>query len=221
MPTVKSSKNMVAIKQIRFLTDHTFVLRLDRTDFNFKPGQHLTLGVNNSLQHREYSIYSGDKDDYLEILVREILEGDISVQLKNVQVGQPVEINGPFGILRINEEDLPDKKFILIATGTGIAPFHSFVRSYKNMDYTIIHGVKYSNEAYEKSEYDFHRYVLCTSREKKEGFQGRVTDYLRKIPVTPDMRFYICGNSKMIYEVYSILRNKGVQTNDIFSEVYF
>jgi ferredoxin--NADP+ reductase/benzoate/toluate 1,2-dioxygenase reductase subunit len=214
-------KNIIEVKQIRFLTDHTFVLRFDRGTFDFKPGQYLTAGLKDSLQHREYSVYSSENDNYLEIMVREVNDGDVSVQLKNSKVGQLLEINGPLGFMKVNPDDLSSKKFVLIASGTGIAPFHSFVKSYVSMDYTLLHGVKYAHEAYERSDYDPQRYVLCTSREKSDGFYGRVTDYLRDFQVTDNMLFYVCGNSNMIYEVYNILRNKGIGNEKIFSEVYF
>ena len=32
---------------------------------------------------------------------------------------------------------------------------------------------------------------------------------------------YLCGNSDMIYEVYGILRDRGVSREQIFAEVYF
>ena len=112
-------------------------------------------------------------------------------------------------------------KLVFIATGTGIAPFHSFVKSYPGIDYMLIHGVRYNNEAYERNDYDPLRYILCTSKEKNGSYKGRVTRFLPGYPVDQDMLFYLCGNNSMIYEVYHILRNKGIQDERIFTEVYF
>ena len=61
------------IRQIRFLAESTFVLRLDRGNIQFRAGQHIIVGLKGELNQREYSVYSGEKDDYLEILVREVL----------------------------------------------------------------------------------------------------------------------------------------------------
>jgi len=209
------------IRQIRFLTENTFVLRLDRGNTQFRAGQHIIVGLIGELNQREYSVYSGEKDDYLEILVREVVDGNVSLQLEHCKPGQLLQVNGPFGSFGLESFDMLSRKLVFIASGTGIAPFHSFVRSYPGINYTLIHGVRYNNEAYEKNDYDPRRYILCTSKESKGGFKGRVTRFLPGYPVEPDMLFYLCGNNSMIYEVYHILKDKGIADENIFSEVYF
>ena len=205
----------------RYLTDRTFLLRLERKNLVFDAGQYITVGLNGLIQHREYSIYSGEQDDYLEILIREITEGDISPLLKACRTGQYLEVRGPFGFMKLEKERIASHKFVFIASGTGIAPFHSFVASFPGMDYTVLHGVKYRKEAYDHSDYDPERYILCTSREKNGQYQGYVTAYLDKMVIDPDSIFYVCGNSRMIYDVYHILGKKGIPAKNILSEVYF
>jgi ferredoxin--NADP+ reductase/benzoate/toluate 1,2-dioxygenase reductase subunit len=209
------------IRQIRFLTEETFVLRLECGDLQFKAGQHIIVGLKGELNQREYSVYSGEKDDYLEILVREVFNGNLSVQLKQCKPGQLLHVNGPFGSFGLETFDLFSRKLVFIASGTGIAPFHSFVRSYPGINYTLIHGVRYNNEAYERNDYDPRRYILCTSKESTGGHKGRVTSFLPGYRVDPDILFYLCGNNNMIYECYHILRDKGIPDENIFSEVYF
>ncbi len=208
------------IREIRFLTDETFVIKLDRGDIQFKSGQHIIVGLKGELNQREYSVYSGEHDDYLEILVREVLTGTVSQQLMHSEPGQLLQVNGPFGSFGIESYDL-SRKLVFIATGTGISPFHSFVKSYPAIDYTLIHGVRHNVEAYEKKEYDPKRYILCTSKENNGGHKGRVTRFLSTYRVNSDMLFYLCGNNNMIYEVYHILRDKGIPDENIFTEVYF
>ncbi len=205
----------------RNLSEHTFLLRLERKDLIFSAGQYITVGLKDSMQHREYSVYSGEQDDYLDILIREVIEGDISTLLKNSRPGQYLEVRGPYGFMKLDNEKIPAHKFVLIASGTGIAPFHSFVASYPEMDYTLLHGVRYTTEAYDRSDYDPERYVLCTSREKNGNCQGHVTDYLDKMVIDPAAIYYVCGNSSMIYDVYHILGKKGISRENILSEVYF
>jgi ferredoxin/flavodoxin---NADP+ reductase len=215
------SEELHEIRQIRFLTERTYILRLDRGNMHFKAGQHIIVGLKGELNQREYSIYSGEKDDYLEILVREVLDGSVSLQLKQCNPGQLLQVNGPFGSFGLETYDMFSRKLVFIATGTGISPFHSIVRSYPGIDYTLIHGVRSVNEAYERNDYDPSRYVLCTSKESSGGRKGRVTRFLADFRVNPDMLFYLCGNNNMIYEVYHILGDKGVPDENIFSEVYF
>lgn len=215
------STNLHKIRQIRVLSEGTFVLRFDRGNMQFKAGQHIIVGLKGELNQREYSVYSGENDDYLEILVREVPEGIVSLQLKQCIPGQLLQVNGPFGSFGLEKFDMYSRKLVFIASGTGISPFHSFVKSYPGIDYILLHGVRYKNEAYERNDYDPLRYILCTSKDSNRGHKGRVTRFLPGYPVHPDMLFYVCGNNNMIYEVSHILRGKGIPAENIFSEVYF
>jgi NAD(P)H-flavin reductase len=215
------STELHKILQIRLLTEGTFVLRIDRGDMEFKSGQHIIAGLKGELDQREYTIYSGENDDFLEILVREVPEGKVSIQLKHCRPGQLLQVNGPFGSFGIEKFDLFSRKFLFIATGTGISPFHSFVSSYPGIDYTLFHGVRYGNEAYDRNDYDPRRYLLCTSKDSKGLHKGRVTKFLPAFPVSSDMLCYLCGNRNMIYETGHILRDRGIAAENIFTEVYF
>ena len=70
---------------IRNLTDSTFVIRLELLDFQFQTGQFVILKIPGSAEKREYSVYSGENDDFLEVLVREIEEGKVSGRLKKLK----------------------------------------------------------------------------------------------------------------------------------------
>lgn len=223
-PDIVSQKPVPGLHRIldvRELTENTFLLRFERLGLQFRAGQYITLGLPGARQHREYSIYSGEEDDHLEVLIREIPDGDISPQLKTIRAGQFVEVNGPLGFMKVDREKLASGKFVLIASGTGIAPFRSFIRSHPEMDYLLLHGVRYGKEAYDRGEYDPDRYVRCTSRDEEGDFKGHVTSYLDRMKIDKDMVFYVCGNSSMVYEVYSRLDSRGIESRNIHSEVYF
>jgi ferredoxin--NADP+ reductase/benzoate/toluate 1,2-dioxygenase reductase subunit len=104
---------------------------------------------------------------------------------------------------------------------TGISPIHSFIHTHPEMDYTLLHGIRHKEEAYESESYDPNRYILCTSGENTGDFNGRVTEYLLKNPVSPDTIYYLCGNCHMIYEAYDILEEQGIKLGPIHTEVYF
>ncbi len=215
------NNNLKKIIQIRFLTKSTFVLTFNRDNFQFTAGQHVIVGTEVSLNQREYSIYSGEKQDYLEILVKEVIDGNVSKQLRNCKPGQLLEVNGPFGTFKLVTKNMYSIKHLFIATGTGISPFHSMVISYPGIRYTILHGIRYLKEAYNKDDYLRKSYIPCISEEKSSSHTGRVTKFLPEYPIEPDMMFYLCGNSSMIYEVCDILREKGVTGDRILTEVYF
>jgi NAD(P)H-flavin reductase len=209
------------VKSIRNLTDSTFVIQLERNGMEFQSGQFVLLGLNGAVDRREYSIYSGEADEYLEVLVRKVDGGKVSAQLKKLKAGDWVDLDGPFGFFKFNPYSFASKQFVFVATGTGISPFHSFVQTYPNIDYTLIHGVRFVQEAYDHKDFATKRICLCTSGDDKGDFSGRVSEYLRDQELDPKANFFLCGNSEMIYEVFDILGERGISTSNIFSEVYF
>ena len=211
----------IKLSHIRYLTENTFVMQFERGGFMFKAGQYISLGYPGSASNKEYTVYSGENEVFLEVLVREIVGGDMSQQLKLGKPGQLFEINGPYGYLKISDEDKYRARFIFIATGTGIAPFHSFIKSYPDLDYKILHGIRHFSEAYDSCDYDKARYISCTSDDKMGSFNGRVTSCLSQMEFTGRDIFYLCGNNNMISDAYDILQNKGIEKTRIFSEIYF
>ena len=221
MQAIKIDESFYKVKEVRRLTDETFSLRLPKSRFTFKAGQHISLGIQGDYQSREYSIYSGENDEHLEVLVREVKKGYFSPKLSHLKPGDLVEVNGPFGKFRIDEKKINDHKFVFIASGTGIAPFRSMVRTYPQLDYQIVHGVRYGHEAYDKDEYEPGRHILCTTGDKSGQVHGRLTKYLKKATFDKTTQFYLCGNSNMIFDALELLKDKGFDRDQIHCEVYF
>ncbi|WP_053228268.1 ferredoxin--NADP reductase [Spirochaeta cellobiosiphila] len=207
------------ILQKRYLSDDTFVLRFERNGLEFNPGQHLTVGPFGSPDRREYSIYSGTKDDYLEVLVKRIDEGQVTPKLNKLKEGDDLEINGPFGFFQLQED--PEAHHYFISTGTGISPFHCFAHTDEKLQYTLLHGIRFLSESYDAGHYPTDRYISCTSRSDEGQFHGRVTQYLSDQRLPTDGQYYLCGNCDMIYEAYDILVAKGIDRERIQTEVYF
>lgn len=187
----------------------------------FQTGQFIILKYPNSVEQREYSVYSGENDDYLEVLVREVEGGKVSGKLKQLKPGMEIEVDGPFGFFKFNPNIFTSQKFLFVATGTGISPFHSFVLTHPTMDYLLVHGVRFGNENYDHADFDATKVTLCTSGDESGGFAGRVTDFLFTQKIDADTNCFLCGNSEMIYEAFDILTAKGVPVSNIYSEVYF
>ncbi|MCG8702094.1 MAG: FAD-binding oxidoreductase [Bacteroidales bacterium] len=218
---LKINKKLAKLTDTRWLNDSTYVLTLERNGLEFEPGQYVTLGIPQNKQTREYSIYSGSNEDSIEVIIKEVEDGFLSLKLGKVKIGDMLLIDGPFGFFNLNPKEIHSHKHLFIATGTGISPFHSFIKSFDNLDYTILHGVRNGKEAYECEHYDSERYILCTSRDTSGDFSGRVTDYLKQNDVDTNTLVYLCGNSEMVYDAYDILMSKGLPSDNIRTEVYF
>ena len=128
-PEKKSSDRLVStdfhkIIQIRFLTERTFVLRFDRGNLQFKAGQHIIVGLKGELNQREYSVYSGEKDDYLEILVREVLDGNVSLQLKHCKPGSYCRLTDHLDLLDWKHSTCSQGNWYLLHQ---VQVFHRFI----------------------------------------------------------------------------------------------
>ncbi len=221
MMNVNVENTIFTTENVRVLTPSTYVLRFSRNDMDFNPGQHLVLGLPGSDELREYSIYSGTGDPYLEVLIKEVDEGTVSRQLKEILPGEPIEVKGPFGFFMQVAPAIKKRSLLFIASGTGIAPFHSFVKSYPFSDYQIIHGIRTIDESYDAADFEQEKLLVCTSRDSRGTFRGRVTDYLVQGELDPESMVYLCGNSQMIYDAMEILLKRGIPQRRIFTEVYF
>jgi ferredoxin--NADP+ reductase/benzoate/toluate 1,2-dioxygenase reductase subunit len=169
----------------------------------------------------EYSVYSAP-DEPLPELIR--MPGGLLAALRRCRAGEVLEVEG------LREFLLPrDPRAVrvapFVATGTGIAPFHCFARSCPGLDCLPCAGVAQSASCMGPRT-STRAAASCLSREQvgwKQGatFEGRVTDFLRAHPPPAERLFYLCGGCDMIYEVFAILRRRGVPAERIFAEVYF
>jgi len=207
------------IIQIKAVSDTAFILEFERGDLNFEPGTHVSIGLNEQMAN-PYSIYSGVSDVYLSVLIKEVPEGRLSSQFRRLKAGDYIYVGAARGHFIIEKGDL-DKRFLFIASGTGIAPFHSMIASFPMLNYFLLHGIRDINEAYESTFYDGTKVLTCTSRSNEGGFKGRVTDYISNSDLSDFDKYYICGSYQMIDDVYDLLIRKGINKNDIFTEGYF
>lgn len=206
---------------IRHLTELTFVIRLEKNNLRFQTGQFVLLNINGLIDQREYSVYSGENEEFLEVLVREIEGGKISGRLKKLTTGQEIGLDGAFGFFRFDPIQFSPKKFLFIATGTGISPFHSFVKTYSDLNYKLVHGVRFVEESYDHDHFQEEKVTVCTTGDVKGDFNGRVTDYMVDQNVDANTNCFLCGNSEMINQMFDILTGKGVPVSNIYTEVYF
>lgn len=192
-----------------------------RRDFDFKAGQVIGIGLEEDGPRRLYSICSGEKDDEILILYNLIEEGYLTPKLSDLEEGDNIWITEPRGEFIYDSDPA-----IWIASGTGIAPFYSMLRTGKYENKVLIHGERYLERFYffdEFSETFGENYLRCCSGEEGDGvFPGRVTDYLRGAESLPiDFKYYLCGRAEMVVEVRDVLIQRNIPFNHIISEIYF
>lgn len=211
------------MKQILLRNDEiapgVFLLAVERRH-DFTPGQTVKVGLDDDLPPRIYSICSGSREDELRILFNIKEDGALTPQLARLKPGDEVWVSEPGGSF-IGTAD----PAVWIATGTGIAPFYSMLRSGMAEDQILLHGVRRPDQFYFHDEWeaalkdDYHRF--CSGEDVDGIPHGRVNQYLEQHDLPKDRKYYICGQATMCVEVRDLLIEKGIPFTDIVVEIYF
>lgn len=208
------------ISESEEVAEGVFLLSFPR-DFSFKAGQVIGIGLEKDGPRRLYSICSGEEEEQIRILYNVVEEGYLTPRLTALEPGDPIWITEPRG------EFIYDRSpAIWIASGTGIAPFYSMLRSNQYENKVLIHGERYLERFYffdEFSQAFGDNYLRCCSGESSDGvYEGRVTNYLREAESLPlDFKYYLCGRAEMVVDSRDILIERGIPFNQIISEIYF
>ena len=215
--------NVYPILNLEWKTPRVFELTVKRNGLEFVPGDSVALFSADGKNSRPYSIASGVDEPVLRFLIQRMPDGSVSNHLSDLTAGATVRISEPFGWFRPGQ-NVDNKPFVFIATGTGIAPFLSYLRAFpKVLPQLLLYGVRRLEDVIDID----HLQSVCPmqlaiSKELVPPYkQGRVTDLLPDISFTPDTHFYLCGLDAMIDEVSDFLERSGVDFAYIHREVFF
>lgn len=228
------------VRSLRFYTPELFEISLERGDYSFETGECAVL-FNEAGDSRPYSMASAPGDAALSFLVRRMPNGALSDWLADRKPGDIVRLSPPFGEFR---PSLGDGATVLVATGVGVSPFLSLLRSLGGppssaaMDsapaitpakavppqaMTCLYGVRYEREAVELSLLQEKTTLqLAVSREPDTAhFHGRVTDLIDTVPADENTPFYLCGYNAMTDQASRLLYDRGIDPARIHTEVFF
>lgn len=234
------------------------ILRIQPADGSdipdFKAGQFVTLGLQipgeDKITYRAYSISSPPEEKrYFELyikLAREPVMGKLTSALFDLKVGDSLYWRKPAGAFTL-EDRRPDgsidsRRLVLVASGTGLAPFVSYSLHLQNTGsnrrIVLLHGARNVQELGYRSIFESMEkggsfvYLPTVSRpgdELSKGWQGqtgRVESLLIRNggesileksigqQVTPENSFFcVCGYQGTIDSVIGVLSPLGFVTN--------
>jgi ferredoxin-NADP reductase len=225
-PTSKEQNGQLYFSEIlsRFwLTDRVFEIRLSKpSTFQFLAGQRIRLL--HGAGRRDYSLITAPSDPTLALCLIKIQGGEYSPILASAEPGTNLSFTGPLGYFTYRPSE---RHAVFVATGTGIAPFLSMVRT-GIADFTLLHGVHEARSLYYQDI--FRRaarlYVPCLSADGDEAgcgdhvFRGRVSHYLAE-HLSPNVYdFYLCGRQEMIRDV-TLLVDERFPGSLIYTEAFY
>lgn len=216
--------------------------------FSFQPGQYATLGLPGEaprhasakndrdpvddptkLIKRAYSIASAStKRDSVEFYMNMVDDGSFTPRLFAVPVGGRVWLSakavGAFTLENVE----PHQNVLMIATGTGLAPFVSMVESAfecrSDRYWALIHGTRYVADLGYREQLSalacdrFHYLPTVSRPETAWPEPGRVTKFFEngaleaivKAPLDPKTtHVYLCGNPEMIVQMQQHFEERG------------
>lgn len=218
------------VSRVRDLTHDVRELELSLCEPNeiiFKAGQFISFDVHKEgFPHpvtRPYSIASPPLiSDRVLLLFNLVPGGPGSTYLFSLREGNTVSFKGPAGSFYLRED--PAKRVLLVATGTGIAPFRAMLLTQlergSTQSVTLIWGLRYEQDLYYQNELqtlaERHRqfsFVTTLSRPGPTwtGAKGRVNGLIQEqVTSVHDLAVYLCGNNDMIQEVTATIQAKGL-----------
>ena len=104
----------------------------DRTAFNYRAGQYLTLRfeIDGKEERRAYSMCSAPHEDELAVTVKRVSGGRVSNYIADVlKAGDTVDVMPPMGRFLANPDPALRRKYYLFGAGSGITPLMSILRS--------------------------------------------------------------------------------------------
>lgn len=198
----------------------------------FKAGQfvRIALDIDGERVGRPYSLVNAPHEPLLEIYFNVVKGGPLSPRLAALNPGDTLWLGAtPNGFLTV--EELPAAKHLwLLATGTGIGPFLSILKTedpWQRFDKLVLgHSVGYASElAYSHTIADLRaahgdqlHYVPLVTRESVPGALGQripaciesgILESQTGIRLAPESsHVMLCGNSAMITDVSEVLAKR-------------
>ncbi len=211
----------------------TYRLRLDG-QMPFKPGQFAVLVIPPELgggpqYSRAYSMASSPTEDLIDLTMKVV--GSVTTKMDSFTAGIKVNLQGPFGRFVFDEEK--HKDVVVIAGGTGIAPFRSMWRYIHDKKlsnkFTVLVSYKTSSDViYEKEldEIQKRGVKVCVTvtrdAESSEwkGARGRITaeTIKQQCGSLENKTFFICGSNKMNNDLSKTLFDLGIPKEQVITE---
>ncbi len=195
-------------------------------DGAFTPGQFLSLTEGEIT--RAYSIASPPGGRKFALCANLVSDGHFTPWMFNLGLGDEIEFKGPYGAFTPRQHE---SESILVATGTGIAPFRSFLAggALKGKA-TLIFGTRQEAGLL----YDPEWRDLVRSREgfaywptltrPDPGWAGRIgrvqAHVMKALAGRTEIDVYICGLREMVDDLRAQLKANGLDRKRIIYEKY-
>jgi ferredoxin--NADP+ reductase len=199
---------------------------------------------------RAYSIASSSSQDHIEFYITLVHSGSLTPRIFNLKHGDRIMMGKKAAGMFTLDEISPDQNIVMIATGTGLAPYMSMLRSNalkRQGKIMVIHGASNSWDLGYSSELEllqtmfenFSYYPTITEPEKEPAGWNGDTRFIEEIwkdgvaekawgfrPAAENTHIFLCGNPNMVKGMTGLLEEDGFKLHSrkepgqIHSEVF-
>jgi ferredoxin--NADP+ reductase len=209
--------------------DRLHSLRVQADFPKFKAGQftRLALDIDGEVISRPFSLVNAPDEQPLDFYFIEVPEGVLSTRLAQLQPGDDIKV-APKAAGLLTPDQIPEAHHLyLLATGTGIGPFLSIIKTseiWKQFTKVVlVHAVRFQNEltyqetiaATQAEHPEAFIYIPIVSREDCDfALSGRIPQTIEDgrlehragLEISPaDSQIMLCGNPAMIQETMDLL----------------
>jgi len=217
----------LSLREVIASTPRARIARLDLNDhqFDYAPGQAISIASHGHEKRRPYSIASAPEDaqreGYLELLIGVDADGKPGPHL-TLHPGALVDVEGPLGNFTF-PADPEERRFIFIAGGTGIAPLRAMLRHALLVPHRNI-GLFYSARTPDEfafegelrsladaGEIELRQTITRATESDWSGPRGRLDrDALEELVHDPATLCFVCGPPALVDEIPKILTDLGI-----------
>ncbi len=221
----------------------------------YKPGQFIALGLYGSaprsefsteehtqvepekLIKRAYSIASSSTQEFVEFYITLVHSGSLTPRIFALNIGDKIWLGRKATGMFTLDEVSPERNVILIATGTGVAPYMSMLRSNalsREGKIMVIHGAANSWDLGYSSElnlldnmfqkFSYHPTITEPAKEPvgwngdirfvEEIWKDNIVEKKLGVKATPENTdIFLCGNPRMIKGMTELLHADGFKVH--------
>jgi ferredoxin-NADP reductase len=220
---------------------HMVFSREDEQPLAFIPGQFISIHFEHEgkLLRRSYSIATiPGQTTEIEIALSYFVDGVASQFLFGLELGHKVDASGPYGRLILREEH--PKRYVLVATGTGVTPYRSMIPALKarllaepDLIVELLLGVQGREHALYAEDFlalakempRFHFHIFYSRENLADPLAHEHSGYVQTSFATLNLDpatdiIYLCGNPLMIDNAVELLKETGFAIQQLRREKY-
>ena len=236
--SIRDTSYPVQVTQILKETDDTVTVRFQPMEgyrIHYRAGQYVRVAIQlgGAIFQRCYSLTSSPEEQEMAITVKNVFQGRVSrVLTRNLKVGDVFSIEDPMGDFTLPPDHPYDKRYIMVAGGSGIAPVFALIKDMlaknEQADIRLLYSNRTSSDViYRKSLDHMEKYYKSFSvtyfytrqggRRERNLTPQTVLDQM----ADPAQTFvYICAPQGLTRSLLSAFEEAGVTEEQVKVELF-